>query len=97
MTDRSDREPPRATPGAGSTGPEPGAPDGPEDDPIVSTGPQRGQATGASGGYGTGSGTGSSGGSGEATDDSSAPGTDVKTAWLRAETGPERPAESDER
>jgi hypothetical protein len=87
----SDHE--RATPGAGSTGPEPGSRDGVDDDPVASTGPQRGQATGAAGGYGTGSGTGSSGGTGEGTDETSAPGTDEETTWLRGEDGPGQPRE----
>ena len=45
------------------------------------------QSTGASGGYGTASGFGSSGGSGEGTDETSAPGEDNQTDWLRDAPG----------
>ena len=46
-----------------------------------------GQSTGASGGYGTASGFGSSGGSGEGTDETSTPGDDDQTDWLRDAPG----------
>ena len=45
-----------------------------------------GQGTSASGGYGTRSARQSSGGSGSAEDDTSSPGEDVPTDWLRSES-----------
>jgi hypothetical protein len=48
-----------------------------------------GQGTSASGGYGTRSAVQSSGGSGSSEDDTSAPGEDVPTDWLRSEPNDE--------
>jgi hypothetical protein len=58
-----------------------------DDDDVVA---RAGGATGASGGYGSPSAAGSSGGSGEATDDTSSPGTDAQSEWLRDAPGGSR-------
>ena len=83
----------RSTPGAGSTAWEPGSRDRQDDDAVEAVRPRAGNATGASGGYGVGSGS-SSGGSGEGTDETSSPGEDVQTDWLRG-GDPIQPSESD--
>jgi hypothetical protein len=49
--------------------------------------PEPSTAQPASGGYGTASGKGSSGGSGEGTDDTSSPGGDAQSEWLRDARG----------
>jgi hypothetical protein len=52
-------------------------------DPVAPSLAPGGQAGSASGGYGSGSAVQSSGGTGEATDETSTPGDDAQTEWLR--------------
>jgi hypothetical protein len=58
-----------------------------ESSSVAPSAPLGGQAGSASGGYGTGSADGTSGGTGAGDDDTSAPGVDPQTDWLRDAPG----------